>query len=254
MIRKLLIILAFVILGISGCEKNVIDNEKKTSVKNEPVLSNINYYDDKIENEYGDITLFASIKNKNEGYEHVAWTNFLGVNGNKAIIYHNEENGKRYVLRINTDTKAVEETMGLTEDDYAMCINDYILIKHEKYEKNEFNYVLYDYDFNEICRLDVDSSYNGIFLDKNMEKLSKALSDLYDAGDLDVKGIITYVLLNGIDDDAQYEKLTATFTKEQKKIANASRNLRGKKMKPEKPKKPKKYIADRLQSMNNVKR
>ena len=87
-----------------------------------------------------------------------------------------------------------------------------------------------------------------------MEKLSKALSDLYDAGDLDVKGIITYVLLNGIDDDAQYEKLTATFTKEQKKIANASRNLRGKKMKPEKPKKPKKYIADRLQSMNNVKR
>ena len=90
--------------------------------------------------------------------------------------------------------------------------------------------------------------------DKNMEKLSKALSDLYDAGDLDVKGIITYVLLNGIDDDAQYEKLTATFTKEQKKIANASRNLRGKKMKPEKPKKPKKYIADRLQSMNNVKR
>ncbi len=169
--RKLLIILAFVILGISGCEKNVIDNEKKTSVKNEPVLSNINYYDDKIENEYGDITLFASIKNKNEGYEHVAWTNFLGVNGNKAIIYHNEENGKRYVLRINTDTKAVEETMGLTEDDYAMCINDYILIKHEKYEKNEFNYVLYDYDFNEICRLDVDSSDNGIFLDKNMEKL-----------------------------------------------------------------------------------
>ena len=90
--------------------------------------------------------------------------------------------------------------------------------------------------------------------DKNMENLSKALSDLYDAGDLDVKGIITYVLLNGIDDDAQYEKLTATFTKEQKKIAKASRNLRGKKMKPEKPKKPKKYIADRLQSMNNVKR
>lgn len=88
----------------------------------------------------------------------------------------------------------------------------------------------------------------------SLEKLSKALSDLYDAGDLDVKGIITYVLLNGIDDDEQYQKLTATFTKEQKKIADASRNLRGKKMKPEKPKKPKKYMADRLQAMENMRK
>lgn len=88
----------------------------------------------------------------------------------------------------------------------------------------------------------------------NMEKLSKALSDLYDAGDLDVKGIITYVLLNGIDDQEKYEKLTVSFTKEQKKIADASRNLRGKKMKPEKPKKPKKYMADRLQAMESMRK
>ncbi len=86
--------------------------------------------------------------------------------------------------------------------------------------------------------------------DKNIEKLSKTLNDLYNAGDLDVKGIITYILLNGIEDDAKYEKVTVTFPKELKKITDASRKLRGKKIKPEKPKKPKKYIADRLDALN----
>ncbi len=87
---------------------------------------------------------------------------------------------------------------------------------------------------------------------QNIEKLSKALSDLYDAGDLDVKGIITYVLLNGVEEQEAYEKLTAAFTKEQKKVADASRNLRGKKMKPEKPKKSRKYVADRLNAMQEM--
>ncbi len=86
--------------------------------------------------------------------------------------------------------------------------------------------------------------------DKNLEKLSKALSELYDAGDLDVKGVITYILLNSVDNDEKYEKLTATFTKEQKKIADAARKLRGKKLKAEKPRKPKKYMAETLNAMN----
>ncbi len=94
------------------------------------------------------------------------------------------------------------------------------------------------------------TEYVGSQGDKNLEKLSKTLSDLYDAGDLDVKGIITYVLLNGIEDNDKYEKMISAFNKDQKKIANASRNLRGKKMKPEKPKKPKKFIADRLSAMD----
>ncbi len=84
---------------------------------------------------------------------------------------------------------------------------------------------------------------------KNLEKLSKTLSELYDAGDLDVKGIITYILLNGIEDDEKFEALTGQFSKEQKKIAKAVRNLRGKNIKPEKPKKPKKYVADRLNDL-----
>lgn len=86
--------------------------------------------------------------------------------------------------------------------------------------------------------------------EKNLAKLSKALNDLYEAGDLDVKGIITYILLNGIDDDAKFESLTAEFVKENKKVANAARKLRGKKIRPEKPKKPKKFMAEALNRAN----
>lgn len=86
--------------------------------------------------------------------------------------------------------------------------------------------------------------------EKDLTKLSKSLSDLYNAGDLDVKGIITYILLNGIEDDNKYEAVTAEFPKDTKKIANAARKLRGKKIKPEKPKKPKKFMADILEAKN----
>ena len=82
-----------------------------------------------------------------------------------------------------------------------------------------------------------------------MEKFSKSLSELYDAGDLDVKGIITYILLNSIEDDEKYEKVTEFFTPENKKIADESRKLRGKKIKPEKPKKPSKLMAQTLNDM-----
>ena len=80
--------------------------------------------------------------------------------------------------------------------------------------------------------------------------MSKTLAELYEAGDLDVKGIITYILLNSIDDDGKFEAVTCAFPKELKKIAVAARNLRGKKIKPEKPKKPKKFMAERLQAYN----
>lgn len=85
----------------------------------------------------------------------------------------------------------------------------------------------------------------------NIEKLSKNLSDLYDAGDLDVKGIITYILLNSIEPDEKFEEIISQFPKETAKIARASRALRGKKIKPEKPKKPKKFMADTLSASGN---
>lgn len=88
--------------------------------------------------------------------------------------------------------------------------------------------------------------------DKSIEKLSKNLSDLYNAGDLDVKGIITYILLNSIDDNLIFEKLVQEFNPNEKKIAYETRKLRGKKIKPEKPKKKKRnFVADTLQGQNN---
>ena len=86
--------------------------------------------------------------------------------------------------------------------------------------------------------------------EKNKAKLSKSLSELYDAGDLDVKGIITYAMLNSLESDEQFEQMIGEFTPEQKKIARSSRALRGKKIKPEEPKKPKKYMAETLQAMD----
>ena len=82
--------------------------------------------------------------------------------------------------------------------------------------------------------------------EKDLSKLSKNLSDFYNAGDLDVKGIITYVMFNAIDDDNKFEQLISEFKPNEQKIAREARKLRGKKIKPEKVKKPKKYIADNL--------
>ena len=89
---------------------------------------------------------------------------------------------------------------------------------------------------------------------RDIEKLSKSMGELYDAGDLDVKGIITYILLNSIESDEKFEEFIAGFTPELKKIARASRDLRGKKIKPEKPKKPKKYMTDTLNEISNGRR
>jgi hypothetical protein len=89
---------------------------------------------------------------------------------------------------------------------------------------------------------------------RDIEKLSKSLNELYEAGDLDVKGIITYILLDSIDSDEKFEEIIAGFTPELKKVARASRNLRGKNIKPEKPKKPKKYMTDTLNEISNGRR
>ena len=84
---------------------------------------------------------------------------------------------------------------------------------------------------------------------ENILRLSKTLAELYDAGDLDVKGIVTYILLDSLDDD-KFELMISEYPKDLQKITRASRDLRGKKLKPEKPKKPKKYMAETLNAMN----
>lgn len=68
-------------------------------------------------------------------------------------------------------------------------------------------------------------------------KLSQSLNDIYDMGDLDVKGIISYILLNSVEDSNKREQLLVNFTDANKKIIASAYTLRGKKIKPEKPKK-----------------
>lgn len=82
--------------------------------------------------------------------------------------------------------------------------------------------------------------------EKKIEKISQGLSALYTQGDLDTKGIITYLLLNSVDDDEKFEKLISAFSDNDKKITRAARKLRGKKIKPEKEKKSRSYMADTL--------
>lgn len=79
-------------------------------------------------------------------------------------------------------------------------------------------------------------------------KISEMLASLYNSGDLDTKGIITYDLLNSVESDEKFEKLIGAFSDTDKKVAKAARKLRGKNIKAEKPKKTHNYIADDLNS------
>lgn len=80
-------------------------------------------------------------------------------------------------------------------------------------------------------------------------KLSQSLNDIYDMGDLDVKGIISYVLLNSVEDADKREQLLVNFSDSNKKIIVATYTLRGKKIKPEKPKKKRSgMFAEALQA------
>lgn len=81
-----------------------------------------------------------------------------------------------------------------------------------------------------------------------LEKVSQGLAALYTSGDLDTKGIVTYILLNSVESDEKFQMLIGSFTDNDKKIAKAARKLRGKNIKPEKPKKQKKYVSDTLKS------
>lgn len=82
--------------------------------------------------------------------------------------------------------------------------------------------------------------------DNKLQKISEGLSTMYTMGDLDTKGIITYILLNAVSSDEKFTKLIAAFNENDRKICVAARNLRGKKIKPEKPKKVRSYTADSL--------
>ncbi|MCI1966236.1 MAG: hypothetical protein LKJ17_08940 [Oscillospiraceae bacterium] len=72
-------------------------------------------------------------------------------------------------------------------------------------------------------------------------------NDLYVAGDMDVRSIITIVILNGIEGEKAIETVRSQLSADLLKSYKAGLKMKGKKVKPEKKKKKqKKFIADSL--------
>lgn len=75
------------------------------------------------------------------------------------------------------------------------------------------------------------------------------LNDMYINGDMDVRSIITIVLLNGIENETAIENMKPLFSDELKKGYTAGRKMKGKNVKPEKKKKQKRFVADNLNTL-----
>ena len=82
------------------------------------------------------------------------------------------------------------------------------------------------------------------------KKMCEVFSDMYKAGDLDTRSVITNVIINSLTPE-QAEKVIPLFDDDLKKAAAAERKLIGKKIKPEKKKKPRKITAA---SLNDIKK
>lgn len=75
------------------------------------------------------------------------------------------------------------------------------------------------------------------------------LNDMYVAGDMNVRSIITIVILNGIEDRTALENMKPLFSDELKKGYTAAIKLKGKQIKPEKKKKETRVVADNLNTL-----
>lgn len=77
------------------------------------------------------------------------------------------------------------------------------------------------------------------------KKLVELLEDMYKSGDLDLRSIVTYVVIDGLSKES-FDKLFALMGEELKKVAKPARRLIGRNIKPEKKKKPGKKVEARL--------
>lgn len=78
------------------------------------------------------------------------------------------------------------------------------------------------------------------------KKLGELLDDMYKNGDLDLRSIVTYVVIDGLS-SGSFETLYGLMGDELKKSAKPARKLIGKNIKPEKKKKPRgKKVEARL--------
>lgn len=88
-----------------------------------------------------------------------------------------------------------------------------------------------------------------------INKLSSLLSAQYGYGDIDTRSIITIVILNSIEDEAQKEALREEMSNDLQKAWKAAEAYRGKKVKPEKKKKQsfmQKMMAQSIEQQNTL--
>lgn len=82
----------------------------------------------------------------------------------------------------------------------------------------------------------------------SVQKLADLMNDLYENGDMDVRSIITMVILNGLNPQMVQEKLVPLFTEDMQKGYKAGFKMKDKKVKPEKVKKQSKVVAKALKN------
>lgn len=90
---------------------------------------------------------------------------------------------------------------------------------------------------------------NRSFEKDRVAKCCNLLNDMYISGDMDVRSLITIVILNGLSSEA-VEVIRPQFSEELVKSYKAGLKLKGKKIKPEKKKKRKSFMAQTLQNMD----
>ena len=78
------------------------------------------------------------------------------------------------------------------------------------------------------------------------KRLCGVLNDLYENGDMDVRSLITIVILNGISDEKALANIEAQFSDDLRRVYAKARDFRGRKVKPEKKKKMPKISADEM--------
>lgn len=81
-----------------------------------------------------------------------------------------------------------------------------------------------------------------------IDRCGKLLSEMYVSGDMDVRSLITIVVLNGLSERA-VQSLKPSFSEELAKGYRAGVKMKGKKVRPEKKKKRKKIVAETLNEM-----
>lgn len=81
-----------------------------------------------------------------------------------------------------------------------------------------------------------------------VERCGRLLSEMYVSGDMDVRSLVTIVVLNGLSAGA-VEHLKPLFGEELAKGCKAGAKMKGKRVRPEKKKKRSSYMADTLNEM-----